>query len=251
MTASGCVAKPRLLERHFDEVGSTNFLLSRDEIHIWERQLTCDRYVIQTLGRLLDADELARAARFRFPSNHDEFIVSRGTLRLLLGRYLNCSPAELRFTYSQYGRPQLDDFRLGERVEFNISHSGDVVVLAFASCRRIGIDIEQIRTDFSTAEIAERFFSFAEREALRALPVEQQHAAFFTCWTRKEAFIKALGEGLSHPLDQFDVSLTPGLPAALLATRPDPQDTRRWSLWNINVPVGYTGSLAAEIDSIQ
>jgi len=251
MTASYQVAKPRVLERRFDEVGSTNLPLASDEIHIWQRQLRCDRHVIQTLEGLLHSDELARAARFRFPSNRDEFIVSRGTLRRLLGGYMSCPPEELRLTYSQHGRPQLDGLRLGDRVEFNVSHSGDVIVLAFARARRIGIDIEHVRTDFSTAEIAERFFSLAEREALRKLPVEQRQAAFFTCWTRKEAFIKALGEGLSHPLDQFDVSVIPGQPAALLATRPDAEDAARWSLWDISVPAGYGGALAAEIDSAE
>ena len=251
MNASYRVAKPRVLERCVDEVGSSNLPLASDEVHIWQRQLRCDRHVIQTLEGVLDSDELARAARFRFPSKRDEFIVSRGTLRWLLGRYMNCLPEELRFTYSQYGRPQLDGPSLGEGVEFNLSHSGDVIVLAFARACRIGIDVEQVRTDFGTAEIAERFFSLAEREALCKLPVEQRHAAFFTCWTRKEAFIKALGEGLSHPLDQFDVSLNPGQPAALLATRPDADDTRRWSLRDIRVPAGYAGALAAEIDSAE
>jgi 4'-phosphopantetheinyl transferase len=247
MTASSRVAKPRVLERGFDELISTHLPLPWDEIHVWQRKLRDNPHDIQTLAEALAPEELARAERFRFPSNRNEFIVSRGTLRWLLGRYMSCPPKELCFTYSQYGRPELSDSRPGEGVDFNISHSGDVVVLAFARARRIGIDIEKIRTDFSTAEIAERFFSPAEREVLRELPVEQRHTAFFTCWTRKEAFIKALGEGLSHPLDQFDVSLTPGQSAALLATRPDSRDASRWSLCNINVPAGYVGALAAQV----
>jgi 4'-phosphopantetheinyl transferase len=251
MTSSYPVEKPRVLEYQFDEVNSTNLPLPSDEIHIWQRRLRCDPHAIQALEAVLHPDELTRAARFHFPSNRDEFIVSRGTLRLLLGRYLNCSPGQLHFTYSQYGRPQLDGSRVAERVEFNISHSGDIIVLAFTRARRIGIDIERIRTDFSTAEIADRFFSFAEREALHTLPAEQRHDAFFTCWTRKEAFIKALGEGLSHPLEQFDVSLTPGSPPAVLATRPEAQEARRWSLWDINVPPGYAAALAAEIASVE
>ena len=247
MNASHLVARPRVLERHFDEACLTSLPLTSEEIHVWHRELRCDEHVIQGLAAVLAPDELARAARFRFSSNRNEFIVSRGTLRSLLGQYLNCRPEQLRFTYSQYGRPQLNGLPPEECVEFNISHSGDNVVLAFGRARRIGVDIERIRTDFSTAEIAERFFSVAEREALRSLPVEERHSAFFTCWTRKEAFIKALGEGLSHPLDQFDVSLAPGLPAVLLATRPDTAEARRWSIWNLNVPAGYAGALAADI----
>jgi len=250
MATSYLVAKSRILERPFDENCSTSLPLNSDEIHIWHQHLKCPEHVTQAFGALLAPDELARAARFRFASNRDEFIVSRGTLRWLLGRYMNCQPEKLHFTYSQYGRPQLEGSAFGECVEFNISHSGDLAVLAFRRTRRIGIDIEQIRTDFSTAEIAERFFSFAEREALRALPLEHRHVGFFTCWTRKEAFIKALGEGLSHPLDHFDVSLSPGQPAALLATRPDAREARCWSLCDISVPAGYAGALATELDSV-
>jgi 4'-phosphopantetheinyl transferase len=237
----------RILQYNFDEARLANLSLNPDDIHIWQRQLASERQAIESLRRLLATDELKRADRFRFATNRDEYVVARGTLRTLLGEYLAFSPEKICFTYSQYGRPHLDSGGRGESIEFNISHSGNIVVLAFARNRRIGIDIEHVRSDFSTTEIAQRFFSLAEREALRQVPLDQRHEAFFTCWTRKEAFIKALGEGLSHPLDQFDVSLAPGLPAALLATRPDAADVRRWSLWNLNVPAGYSGALAAEI----
>ena len=246
-TAPHDVANVRILEYDFDETRLSSLWLNSGDIHIWQRQLACGPQVVESLRAVLETDELARAARFRFPTGRDEFVVSRGTLRTLLGQYLNYPPDKLRFTYSQYGRPQVDGARRAESVEFNISHSGDVVLLAFARGRRIGIDIERVRKDFNTTEIAERFFSLAEREALRLLPVEQRHEAFFNCWTRKEAFIKALGEGLSHPLNQFDVSLVPGKPAALLATRPDSRDARHWSLWNVQVSAGYAGALAAEI----
>ena len=237
----------RILQYSFDESRLGNVSLNSVDIHIWQRQLACERQVIESLRRVLARDELERAERFHFAANRDEYIVARGTLRTLLGEYLACSPEKICFTYSQYGRPHLDSTDHGESIEFNISHSGNIVVLAFTRNRRIGIDIEHLRSDFSTTEIAQRFFSLAEREALRQVPMEQRHEAFFICWTRKEAFIKALGEGLSHPLDQFDVSLVPGLPAALLATRPDATDARRWSLWNLSVPAGYSGALAAEV----
>jgi len=237
----------RILQYNFDEATLANLSLNSADIHIWQRQLVCERQVIESLRRILATDELERAQRYRFATNRDEYVIARGTLRTLLGEYLACSPEKIRFTYSQYGRPQLDGTDHGGLSEFNISHSGNIVVLAFARNRRVGIDIEHVRRDFNTMEIAQRFFSLAEREALRQVPMNQRYEAFFTCWTRKEAFIKALGEGLSHPLDQFDVSLAPGFPAALLATRPDAADARRWSLWNVNVPSGYSGALAAEI----
>jgi 4'-phosphopantetheinyl transferase len=220
--------------------------LTCDEIHVWRLDLSRGHSEVQRLRGLLSHDELERAARFRFDTDRNDFIVSRGTLRDLLGWYLGTAPSKLRFAYSEYGRPGLTaDSSVGE-VEFNVSHSGGVALLAFADRRKIGIDVEKVRRDFGTAEIAERFFSTVERAALRELPQARRHEAFFRCWTRKEAFIKALGEGLSHPLDQFDVSLSPTSPAELLATRPDAGEVRRWSMWNIQVPGDYAAALVAE-----
>ena len=223
---------------------SDDLVLRFDEIHVWKQSLSQPPAQVEFFRGLLSPDELERLGRFRFDTNRTEYAVSRGTLRALLGAYLGLSPRELHFAYSEYGRPSLATAGL---LNFNVSHSGEVVLLAFARVRRIGIDVERIRTDFNTSEIAERFFSPAERAALGQLPTDDRHDAFFRCWTRKEAFIKALGEGLSHPLDQFDVSLSPELPAALLATRPVADEARRWSLWDIQVPPGYAGALAAEM----
>jgi len=242
--ASHGIQNTQVCEFIFKVEADSELSLRPGEIHVWRRQLGCDRTNIEALREVLSPDELARAARFHFASNRDEFIVSRGTLRTLLSRYLRQRASKLRFRYSQYGRPELWANGDTTALEFNVSHSGGVLVLAFANDRRIGIDVERVRSDFSTTEIAERFFSVAERAVLRELPVEQQHEAFFRCWTRKEAFIKALGEGLSHPLD---VSLAPGLPPALLGTRPDAEDARRWFLWDIAVSEGYVGALAAEV----
>ena len=218
----------------------------QDEIHIWRKPLEPESGEVDRLRRLLSPDELERAARFRFESSRIEYIVSRGTLRTLLGSYVGVSPRKLTFVYSEYGQPSLALSESYDQLNFNVAHSGKMALFALAKGRRIGIDVEQLRTDFSVAEIAERFFSVAERTTLRELPREQQPAAFFRCWTRKEAFIKALGEGLSHPLDHFDVSLAADQPAALLATRPDPNEARSWMLCDIQVPTSYAAALAAE-----
>ena len=220
--------------------------LAHDDIHVWRQSLALGPSDVESFCSLLSPDELERAGRFRFDTDRSDFIVSRGTLRTLLGSYLGVPPQELRFAYSEFGRPSLVARTPSNMLDFNVSHSSGVVLLAFALGRKIGIDVEKVRQDFGTAEIAERFFSMAERAALRKLPPEQRHEAFFRCWTRKEAFIKALGEGLSHPLDQFDVSLAPGEPAAILATRPDGEEVRRWLLWNVQVPGDYAAALAAE-----
>jgi 4'-phosphopantetheinyl transferase len=221
-------------------------VLGQDEIHVWHQNLTPGRADADTLGGLLSPDEMERALRFRSDANRNEFTVCRGTLRGLLGQYLGIPPKELSFEYSEYGRPSLATVFSKGDLEFNVSHSGGHALLGFARGRKIGLDIEKIRWDFGTSEIAERFFSEAERSALRDLPQEQRHEAFFRCWTRKEAFIKALGEGLSHPLDHFDVSLAPSVPAQLFATRPDANEARRWRIWDLQAPAGYAAALVAE-----
>jgi 4'-phosphopantetheinyl transferase len=220
--------------------------LAEDEIHVWHQNLAPGRADVEALGSLLSPDEMERAMRFRFDANRNEFIVCRGTLRDLLGQYLSVSPKDLCFEYSEYGRPSLAAVHSEESLDFNVSHSGGHALLGFARGRKIGLDIEKVRWDFGTSEIAERFFSEAERSALRDLPQNQRHDAFFRCWTRKEAFIKALGEGLSHPLDQFDVSLAPSALAQLLATRPDANEARRWRIWDLQAPTGYAAALVAE-----
>src|SRR5205823_4857465 len=128
-------------------------------------------------------------------------------------------------------------------VRFNISHTEGRVALAFVRGVDLGIDIERIRLDVNVRVLAEQFFSKYERRFLRRLPPEQLHAAFFRCWTRKEAYIKAKGEGLSIPLHQFDVSLTPGQPAELLGTRPDRKEASRWELYDLPIECGYAAAL--------
>ena len=167
-------------------------------------------------------------------------------LRILLGAYFDANPSSLEFTYSEKGKPHVSH-RPGQLdLRFNVAHSGDVILLAFTEGRRLGIDVEQVRPDFATDDIAERFFSGAERKCLRNLPATQRHDAFFRCWTRKEAYLKATGDGLSMPLDQFDVSLAPGEPARLIETRPDPAEANRWELQDLPVPSGYAGALVIE-----
>jgi 4'-phosphopantetheinyl transferase len=222
-------------------------LRAADEIHVWHVCLECQPVELEGYRVCLSSDEIARAQRFRFESDRNEYIVARGTLRTLLGQYLDVPSEELRFSYSAFGRPSVVHHKAASAFDFNISHSGGTALMAFAWARQIGVDVELVRRDFTTGEIADRFFSSAERTALKALLEEKRHAAFFRCWTRKEAFIKALGEGLSHPLDQFDVSLDPNAPAALLATRPDASEAQRWKLWDIEVPVEFAAALAFEV----
>ena len=221
-------------------------MLGRDEVHVWRASLDQAPARIQGFLHTLAADERARAERFYFERDRDHFIVARGVLRAILGRYSSRAPEGLSFCYGAHGKPALAGHSGADAIRFNVSHSGELALYAVARDREVGIDLERIRFDLAAAEIAERFFSQAEVEMLRALPAEAQRDAFFRCWTRKEAYIKARGEGLSLPLDQFDVSLAPGEPAELLRTQRDPSEASRWSIHELTPAPGYVAAVAVE-----
>lgn len=192
---------------------------------------------------LLSSDERERAARFHFERDRQHYCATRAVLRILLGAYLETSPRDLGFQYSDKGKPALALRHEGCGIAFNASHSGDFALLGFTRRSHIGVDIEKIRDDFDTASIARRFFSAREQDELSRLPADQQHQAFFRCWTRKEAFIKALGEGLSHPLNQFDVSLGSSGRVSL-TTRPEPEEAEHWWLQAVEPGPGYAAAFA-------
>jgi 4'-phosphopantetheinyl transferase len=220
--------------------------LSSAQVHVWRVGLAPDASCVERLRCSLSADESQRAARFYFEPDRRRFIVARGALRDILGRYLGMAPSELSFCYSFYGKPALARVPGEEKLRFNVTHSHELALVAVTRDREVGVDLEYLRPDIACEEIAERFFSARERAGLRALPAEVKHQAFFNCWTRKEAYIKAHGEGLSLPLDQFDVSLAPGEPAALLATRHDHRDAQHWCLQALMPGPGYAAAVAVE-----
>lgn|SRR2546423_4482922 len=220
--------------------------LSTNEVHVWRASLMRREEEMVTLLRSLSEDELRRAYRFRFPRDQARFIAARGILRGILGRYLHTPPECVRFGYNAYGKPELLDEEEGARLRFNLSHAGRVALFAVASEREVGVDVETIRDDFACAEVAARFFSRREVEALAGLPARSFVRAFFNCWTRKEAYVKARGMGLSLPLDCFDVSLAPGEPTALLGTRGDEPEATHWSLREIEVGATHVAAVAVE-----
>lgn len=222
--------------------------LRDDEVHVWRVGLEESGARLERLWRLLDAEERRRAERYHFERDRRHFIVARGTLRRLLGDYLDLAPESLRFSYSAYGKPALEDEAraVAPDLRFNLSHSGALALYVFARGRELGIDIERMREDFDLQELAARFFSAAESRALLELPAGLRTRAFFNCWTRKEAYVKARGEGLSHPLDTFCVSLVPGSAAALVETRNDPRETARWRLHDLAPAPDYAAALAIE-----
>ena len=217
--------------------------ISRDELHIWEASLDRPAAVVNTLGWTLSEDERARADRFRFERDRARYIVGRGLLRRLLGEYLGLASKEIRFAYGPNDKPHLERANL----HFNLSHSGPVALFAFSRDAEVGVDVELDDADFSSERIAERFFSPAEVAALRSLPPARQPQAFLTCWTRKEAFIKARGDGLSLALNRFDVSLEPDAPAAVLRTEWCADEPGQWWLADLSDPGrGYIAAVAVK-----
>ena len=223
-----------------------SFSLSSGEVHVWRAHLEQPQEVQDELLRTLDLDERERAARFHFEKHRRRFILGRGFLRLLLGRYLKIAPEEVRFAYGPYGKPSLADEHEASGLRFNASNSHELAVYAFVQEREIGVDVEYIKDDFQSEEIAGHFFSAREVQTLLALPKDERTAAFFRCWTRKEAYIKAIGSGLSHPLDQFDVTLTAHEPAALLRDAQDADVATRWEMFNLEFADSYAGALLVE-----
>ena len=220
--------------------------LADDEVHVWRAFLDLEPHHVQGLQRTLLPGELERAGRFRFVRDRRRFIVARGVLRAILSRYLNIEPCQVRFSYNPYGKPALARGLGDDRLRFNLAHSHALALCAVTRNREVGIDLERIRADLVSRQTAEQFFSPREIAVLRSLPKAAQTAAFFHCWTRKEAYIKARGEGLSFPLDRFDVSLAPGEPAALVNTPGDPSEAARWSLKDLSPGPGYVAALAVE-----
>jgi 4'-phosphopantetheinyl transferase len=220
--------------------------LHGEEVHVWRATLARPPAEVEALKRLLSEDELLRAERFRFERDRASFVVARGTLRELLSLYLGSPPRLLRFGYNAYGKPELTGAPGEKSLRFNLSHAGGLALYAVVAGREVGVDVEAVREDVPCEELAERFFSPWERAALLALPARDRTQAFFQCWARKEAYIKARGEGLSLPLDSFDVSLAPGEPAALLAARDERPGAACWELRELRPGPGYAAAVAVE-----
>ena len=202
---------------------------SMNEVHIWSIPLASDDLATQ-LTNLLNEEEQARATRFYFARDSRRYTIGRATLRLILSHYTGIPADTLRFTYNSYGKPALAAEHNPREVTFNLSNSGDHALCAVTHERLVGIDLEEMKV-LDYLQLAGTVFSPHEQAVLRQLPVALRQRAFFNGWTRKEAYIKAHGKGLSMPLADFDVTLAPDEPARLLATRPDPAEASRWSLF--------------------
>lgn len=223
-----------------------NLTLDHEEVHVWRAMLDQSMPRIQLLEQTLTTDEQIRANLFRFPNDRSNYVVARGLLRTLLGQYLNREPHTLRFNYGHNGKPSLAG-KVGDKIlSFNVTHTYGMVMYAFTWGRNIGIDLEQILEDMVWWDIAESFFSPKEVCVLRTIPKGKQHEAFFACWTRKEAYVKAKGLGLSMALSQFDVSVTFEKQVALLESREVNEEISSWTLYDLSPGPGYVAALAVE-----
>lgn len=220
--------------------------LPSDQVHVWCASLRLPPWRIEELGQWLSADELQRAERYRFQSDRDHFVASQGLLRCILSRYLEVKPHQLHFQHGPFGKPALVETLAGDTISFNLSHSTELALYVVARKRRVGIDVEAIRSLPDARLVAEQFFSPRENMALAAFPSDLREQAFFCCWTRKEAYLKARGEGLYLPLDQFEVSVAPGEPARLVKTLEGPEETERWSLRALWPAPGYAATVVVE-----
>lgn len=228
---------PNVVNNHDDWVAPPKAIaLSRNEIHIWRAQLDLGSLATAALTSHLSAEETARAARFRMPEDRRRFAVCRGILRELLGVYLRCPPADVVISSSKNKKPCVNGDPSSGSVCFNLSHSGELAAYAFAQGRELGIDIELFRENIDFADIAERYFADREKMQIRTAPPDLRQQRFFECWTRQEAYLKALGEGLPL-LDQL---------RGAHSAAAKPEDPREWSHYTFTPSPVHAGALVAE-----
>src|SRR5262249_35352268 len=204
--------------------------------------LDSEQTSIRDLETLLSSDERERAARFYFEKDRSRFTVTRGSLRRILGSYLDCDPVAIRLSYNEFGKPQLA-MPLETELRFNLSHTDGLAIIGISSGRELGVDVERVRPDAGFLEVAESFFSPTEFSNLLAFAPEVRPRAFLHCWVSKEAYLKARGTGLSIPLKSFDVSMDPDAPAALLRSI-SPTDLSNWRLQTVSLGTDYVGAIA-------
>ncbi len=216
------------------------------EAHVWTLWLPDVLPGLPAMEPLLAIEEARKAGRFVRSEDRSRYIAAHGILRQMLGRYLSAAPADLRFVSNDCGKPALDQPGGMPPLSFNMAHSGEVLLYVVASDHRVGVDVEAIRTDLEVMELARNQFAPQETKTLQAITRPERTEAFFRCWTRKEAYVKARGEGLGVPLKQFAVSFKQGDPPGVQWAADDPAASERWSMFDLVPAPGYAGAVVVE-----
>ena len=228
--------------------------LAAGEVHVWSLPLDISQSSLASVTEFLSPDERKRADRLRFEVHRNRFIVGRGLLRVIVGSYCDLPPEKLRFNYGPNGKPELTPVqgarRAGSPLHFNLAHSEGVGVLAVTQTGPVGVDVEQVRRLPDFKELVSQFFSAREAAEFLELEREQQSAAFFNLWTRKEALLKATGEGIAHSLNRVEVSFLPGEPTRVLSLPIEPWAGREWSLVDLAISPSYAGALALPVRNV-
>jgi 4'-phosphopantetheinyl transferase len=223
------------------DIADCPFDLSGRMVHVWTVRTEAPSAVAERFELYLSPDEKGRAAQFRFERDRNSFVVAHGVLRILLGRYLNISPAGVLFKYESKGKPAIAG---SGGIDFNVSHSHGLAVFAFTAGCQVGVDVERIRPLQDVQSIADRYFCSEEATELMSLPPSERELGFYLCWTRKEAYVKASGDGLSAPLDSFRVTLRPCQPARFIHLANDTSASKAWSLHDLRLASDYAAALA-------
>ncbi|MFN8445307.1 MAG: 4'-phosphopantetheinyl transferase superfamily protein [Caldilineaceae bacterium] len=218
--------------------------LSNAEIQIWQTSLEATSATVTRLTQLLSLDEQERARRFYFERDRRRYIVARGTLRQLLGGYLHCAPSIVRFTYAAQGKPSLASQLPEQHLHFNVSHSHESALFAFAWNREVGVDIEAIRSEVEIEGIFPTISSPEEQADWKNVPASTKRPAFFSLWSRKEALVKAIGQGIGYPLQEVTVGFSENLPQQIRLARTLYAQSQQWQIWELPVESNLRAALA-------
>jgi 4'-phosphopantetheinyl transferase len=222
--------------------------LSITEVHVWSASLDDHPFPPESPGETLSADEILRADRLRFPAEQRRFRNSHRFLRRVLAPYVGLHPRDVPFSFGPAGKPELGGAAAGSEIAFNLTHSGDLALLAVVRQRQVGIDLERVPESLDFMTMATRYFSRTEADTLGQLPESTRLEAFLRCWTRKEAYAKGRGGGMTTPFNRFSVTLAPGTPASVLEDEMTPEEPHLWRLYDLAVPAGHIASLAVTGD---
>ena len=227
----------------------TQLLLSTRDVHIWRAVIDLPSKSVEEIEGSLSIDEKMKAQHFRFKRDKSRFIATRGILRLILGCYLGAEPSAIRFCYEKSGKPRLQNAFAKTGIQFNLSHSKGLALYIFSHGHEVGVDIEHMREISEMEQIAEQFFSVRDRVFFGALPRSEKREAFFNLWTRKEAFVKATGDGLSYHLGSFNASVAPGKSLELSRMLGVAEEASTWSIGDVRPAEEFAGAFVVEGES--